>query len=64
MTPAKLNYIVTEKHFLAVVYYINKFHHYITSYEVFVDIDHSTIRFLMDKPITNCRVTRWFLLLQ
>ena len=26
--------------------------------------DHSTIRFLMNKPITNSRVTRWLLLLQ
>ena len=49
---------------MAVVYSINKFHHYITGYEVFVHIDHSTIRFLMNKPITNGRVTRWLLLLQ
>jgi hypothetical protein len=33
-------------------------------YEVFVHIDHSTIRYLMNKPITNGRVTRWLLLLQ
>ena len=64
LTPAELNYTVTEKEFLAVVYSINKFHHYITGYEVFVHIDHSTIIFLMNKPITNGRVTRWLLLLQ
>ena len=29
MKPAELNYIVTEKEFLAVVYSINKFCHYI-----------------------------------
>ena len=34
LTPAELNYTVTEKKFLAVVYYINKFHHYIIDYEV------------------------------
>ena len=61
MTPAELNYIVTKKEFLAVVYSINKFHHYITGYEVFVHTDHFGIRFLMNKPITNCRVTRWLL---
>ena len=27
-------------------------------------MDHSTIRFLMNKPITNGRVTQWILLLQ
>ena len=64
MTPAELNYIVTKKEFLAVVYSINKFCHYITRYEFFVYTDHSTIRFLMNKPITNGRVTRWLLLLQ
>ena len=64
LTPAELNYIVTEKEFLAVVYSINKFHHYITGYEFFVHIDHSAIRFLMNKPITNGRVTRWLLILQ
>ena len=64
MTPAELNYTVTEKEFLAVIYAINKFRHYITGYESFVHTDHSAIRFLMNKPITNGRVTRWLLLLQ
>jgi hypothetical protein len=33
-------------------------------YEVFVHTDHSTIRFLMNKHVTNSRVTRCLLLLQ
>jgi hypothetical protein len=61
---AELNYTVTEKEFLAMVHAINKFFHYITGYEVFVHTDHSSIRFLMNKPIINGRVTRWLLLLQ
>jgi hypothetical protein len=64
LSPAELNYIVTEKEILAVFHAINKFHHYITGYEVFVHTDHFAIRFLMNKPITNGRVTRWLLLLQ
>ena len=64
LTPAELNYIVTKKEFLVVVYSINKFHHYITGYEFFAHIDHFSIRFLMNKPITNGRVTRGILLLQ
>ena len=64
LTPAKYNYTVTEKEFLVVVYSINKFRHYITGYEVFVHIDYSAIIFLMNKPITNGRITRWLLLLQ
>eukprot|EP00253_Pinus_taeda_P020212 PITA_20212 len=64
MTPAKLNYTVTEKEFLAVIYAINKFRHYITGYTTFVHTDHSAIKYLMNKSITNARVTRWLLLLQ
>jgi hypothetical protein len=63
LSSAELNYTVTEKEFLAVVHAINKFRHYIIGYEVFVHTDHSAIRFLMNKPITNGRVTRWILLL-
>ena len=64
MTPIKLNYTITEKEFLEVVYSINNFHHYITRYEVFVHTDHSTVIYFTNKPITNGRVTRWLLLLQ
>jgi len=64
MTPTELNYTVTEKEFLEVIYAINKFRHYITRYSTFVHTDHSAIKYLMNKPITNGRVTRWLLLLQ
>ena len=63
LTSAELNYTVTKKEFLAVVFAINKFRHYITGYEVFIHIDHSAIWYLMNKPIMNGRVTRWLLLL-
>eukprot|EP00253_Pinus_taeda_P007729 PITA_07729 len=53
MTPAELNYTVTEKEFLAVIYAINKFRHYITGYTTFVHTDHSAIKYLMNKSVTN-----------
>ena len=59
-TPTQLNYTVTEKVFLVVVHAINKFRHHIIGYETFIHTDHSAIRYLMYKPITNGRVTRWF----
>jgi hypothetical protein len=64
LSPTQLNYIVIENEFLVVVHAINKLLHYITGYEVFVHTYHSSIIFLMNKPITNGRVTRWILLLQ
>ena len=63
MTPAELNYTVTEKEMLVVVHAVNKFRHYITGYEIFVHIDHSALQYLMNKSITNGRITRWLLLM-
>ena len=56
--------MVTKKKFLAIIYVINKFKHYITGYPIFLHIDHSTIMYLINKPITNRKITRWFILLQ
>jgi hypothetical protein len=64
MAPTKLNYIVIERKFLAVVYAINKFRNYVTGYPIFIHNDHTSIKYLMNKPITSARVTRWLLLLQ
>ena len=59
-----MNYTVTEKEMLAIIHAVNKFRHYITGYQVFIHTDHSSIIYLMNKPITNGRITRWLLLLQ
>ena len=59
-----MNYIITEKEFLAVVYSLHKFQHYITGYQTFVHTDHAAIRYLMNKPDVNARIIRWLLLLQ
>lgn len=64
ISPIKPNYTITKKGFLSVVHAINKFRHYITKYEVFVHIDHSTMIFLMNKTIIISHDTRWLLLLQ
>jgi hypothetical protein len=60
---AELNYTVTEKEFLVVIHAINKFPHYITGYLVILYTNHSAIRYLANKPITNGRVMGWLLLL-
>jgi len=55
---------MTEKEFLAVIYVVNKFRHYIIGYPVVLYIDHSAIKYLANKPVTNGRVKRWVILLQ
>jgi hypothetical protein len=64
LIPTELNYIVTKNEFLAIVHAINKFIHYISWYDIFVQTNHSAIRYLMKKSITNGRVSRWIFLLQ
>lgn len=64
LTPSELNYTVNEKEFLAVVHAINKICNYITRYQMFVHTVQFSIHFLMNKPITNGRITWWLLLLQ
>lgn len=58
LSPTELNYIVTEKEFLAVIHIVNKFRHYITGYPIVLYTNHSAIKYLANKPITNGRVTR------
>lgn len=62
--PRELNDTVTEKEMLSVVHPMNIFRNYITGYEVFIHTDHFSIRYLMNKPITNGIMTRWLLLMQ
>lgn len=56
--------MVTEKEFHTVVYTINKFQHYIIGYLVFVHTNNYVIKYLMNKPLINGRITRWLVLLQ
>ena len=46
------------------IHAVNKFRHYITGYPVILYTDHSTIKYLANKPVTNGRITRWLILLQ
>lgn len=54
----KLNYTMSEKELLVVVYALNKFRHYVTRYPIFLHIDHSAIRYLMNKPAITSRLVR------
>eukprot|EP00253_Pinus_taeda_P003580 PITA_03580 len=48
----------------SVIHVVNKFRHYITGYPVVLYTDHSAIKYLANKPVTNARITRWLILLQ
>ncbi|XP_060200426.1 uncharacterized protein LOC132628679 [Lycium barbarum] len=61
---AQMNYTVTEKELLAVVYVFDKFRSYLVGTHVIVYTDHATIRYLFSKKDAKPRLIRWILLLQ
>lgn len=64
LSSAELHYTVTEKEFLAVVFALNKFRHYLGGYPTIVHTNHSTIKYLINKPTRNHWIVKWLLLLQ
>lgn len=55
---------MTKKELLDVVHSLNKFRHYITSYQAFIHTDHAAIKYLINKPNVSAWIIRWLLLLQ
>nr|XP_009774766.1 PREDICTED: uncharacterized protein LOC104224764 [Nicotiana sylvestris] len=64
LNPGHMNYTVTEKVLLAVVWAFDKFRSYLVRTKVIVYIDHSAIRYLFEKKDAKPRLIRWVLLLQ
>jgi len=64
LNDAQLNYTVTEKEFLAVVFGLKKFRSYLIGSHVIVYTDHSTLKHLLSKKDAKPRLVRWILLLQ
>ncbi|XP_059659018.1 uncharacterized protein LOC132305391 [Cornus florida] len=61
---AQLNYTITEKELLAVVFALDKFCSYLLGSKVIVFSDHAALRHLLNKKDTNPRLIRWILLIQ
>ena len=64
LNEAQKNYTVTEQQLLAVVFAFEKFRSYLLGTRVIVDIDHSALRYLMEKKDLKPRLIHWVLLLQ
>lgn len=61
---AELNYTVTEKECLAILFGLKKFRPYIEGYRVTVITDHSALRWLTNLTNPTPRLSRWVLELQ
>jgi len=62
LNDAQLNYTVTEKEFLAVIFGLEKFRAYLIGSHVVVYIDHSALN--LSKKDYKPRLVRWILLMQ
>ncbi|XP_070022034.1 uncharacterized protein [Nicotiana sylvestris] len=64
LSGAQLNYNVTEKEILAVVFAFDKFRSYLIGSMVIVYTDHAALRYLIKKKESKPRLIRWVLLMQ
>nr|XP_009803437.1 PREDICTED: uncharacterized protein LOC104248807 [Nicotiana sylvestris] len=64
LSGAQLNYTVTEKEMLAVVFAFDKFRSYLIVSKVIVYTDHAALKYLIEKKESKLRMIRWVLLLQ
>ncbi|XP_042012143.1 uncharacterized protein LOC121760564 [Salvia splendens] len=64
LNQAQMNYDVTEKEMLSVVFAFEKFRPYLLGSKVIVYTDHAAIKYLLAKKESKPRLIRWVLLLQ
>ncbi|XP_070046752.1 uncharacterized protein [Nicotiana tomentosiformis] len=64
LNQAQMNYTVTKKELLAVVWAFDKFRSYVVGTKVIVYTDHSAIRYMFEKRDAKPRLIRWVLLFQ
>nr|GEV70354.1 reverse transcriptase domain-containing protein [Tanacetum cinerariifolium] len=64
MTEAQIHYTTTEKEMLVVVYAFEKFRAYLVLSKIIVYMDHSALKYLLNKQDAKPRLLWWVLLLQ
>ncbi|XP_050902698.1 uncharacterized protein LOC127115091 [Lathyrus oleraceus] len=64
LNPAQMNYVITEKELLVVVYAFDKFKQYFLRSKVVIYTDHAALKYLFAKQDSKLRLLRWILLLQ
>jgi hypothetical protein len=64
LNDCQLNYAITEKELIAMVFAIDKFRSYLVGAKVIVFTDHAALKYLLTKKDAKPRLIRWILLLQ
>jgi hypothetical protein len=64
LSESEKNYNTTEREGLSMVYALQKFRHYLLGKHFKMFTDHSTLKYLVNKPVLGGRICRWILLFQ
>ena len=64
MNSTQVNYTVTEKELLSIVFAMEKFHPYLMGVKVTFHMDHAALLYLMRKKDSKACLMRWLQLLQ
>jgi hypothetical protein len=64
ISKSKQNYKTTEMEGLDMVYALHKFRHYLLGKKFNMFTDHSTLKYLVNKPVLGGRIYQWLLLFQ
>jgi hypothetical protein len=64
LSTAEINYTTTEREGLAMVYALHKFRHYLLGGHFKMFIDHSALKYLVNKPVLGGRICIRILLFQ
>jgi hypothetical protein len=62
LSTTNINYTTTERKGLAMVYVLQRFCHYLLGGHFKMFTDHSTLKYLFNKPMLGGRICRWLLL--
>jgi hypothetical protein len=64
LSQAECNYTTTEWEGLTMIYALHKFRHYLLGSHFKFFTNHSTLKYLVNKPVLEGRICRWLLLFQ
>ena len=64
LSSTERNYTTTKREGLAMVYALQNFRHYLLGSHFKMFTDHSTLKYLVNKPVLGWKICRWLLLFQ
>ena len=64
LSAVEKNYSVTESEALGMLYFVQKYRHYLLGYKFTFHVNHDALKYMINKPQLSGQIARWILLLQ